>query len=124
MAARRHRRVVEAPRRVAPFEKRNADEFRIVEGPLAIAQHQFAQLRLRIYIEQVFAMIEQSAAHFGGIDILVNNAQSFGKEGATTPSPVFVPIQDFDEEILEYTFRSGFMSTLWAIKEEKNNARL
>lgn len=66
--------------------------------------------------EQVFAMIEQSAAHFGGIDILVNNAQSFGKEGATTPSPVFVPIQDFDEEILEYTFRSGFMSTFWAMK--------
>ncbi|MDB6061721.1 MAG: family NAD(P)-dependent oxidoreductase [Verrucomicrobiaceae bacterium] len=66
--------------------------------------------------EQVFAMIEQAAQTFGSIDILVNNAQGFGKEGALTHAPVYVPIQDFDEEILEFTFRSGFMSTLWAMK--------
>jgi NAD(P)-dependent dehydrogenase (short-subunit alcohol dehydrogenase family) len=66
--------------------------------------------------QQVFAMIEKAAQTFGTIDILVNNAQGFGKEGALTHAPVFVPIQDFDEEVLEFTFRSGFMSTLWAMK--------
>ncbi|MDB5988081.1 MAG: family NAD(P)-dependent oxidoreductase [Nevskia sp.] len=66
--------------------------------------------------EQVFTMIEQAAKTFDTIDILVNNAQGFGKEGALTHAPVFVPIQDFDEEILEFTYRSGFMSALWAMK--------
>ncbi|MDB5971393.1 MAG: family NAD(P)-dependent oxidoreductase [Hydrocarboniphaga sp.] len=65
---------------------------------------------------QVYAMIEKAAQTFGGIDVLVNNAQGFGKEGETTNAPVFVAIQDFDEEVLEFTYRSGFMSTLWGMK--------
>ena len=65
--------------------------------------------------EQVFAAVEQTVATFGTLEILVNNAQSFGREGDPKTAQDYRPLQEVDEAVLEYTFRSAFMATWWAM---------
>ncbi|MGE0385847.1 MAG: SDR family NAD(P)-dependent oxidoreductase [Gammaproteobacteria bacterium] len=65
---------------------------------------------------QVFAAIEQAAQAFGGIDILVNNAQGFGTPDIAVNHPVWTPLEDFNEAEWEYTFRTGVTATMWAMK--------
>ena len=53
---------------------------------------------------------------FGAVDILVNNAQGFGKASQPTSTPELTPLEDFDEDEWEYTFRTGALATLWGMK--------
>jgi NAD(P)-dependent dehydrogenase (short-subunit alcohol dehydrogenase family) len=66
--------------------------------------------------DQVFGLIERAVAAFGPINILVNNAQSYG----TARKPLGVidmqPIETYDEEQWDYIFRTGLLSTLWGMK--------
>jgi 2-hydroxycyclohexanecarboxyl-CoA dehydrogenase len=66
--------------------------------------------------EQVFEMVDKAARHFGPPDILVNNAQSFGSPNK--PSSIWVqqPLETFDEEDWELTYRTGLLATLWGMK--------
>ena len=66
--------------------------------------------------DQVFDMVDRAVAAFGGVDILVNNAQAFGTSSNPTPTVVLTPVEDTDEEELEVTFRTGATATLWGMK--------
>lgn len=65
---------------------------------------------------QVDAAVAQAAEAFGGLDILVNNAQSFGTEKEPAPFPVFTPIEKFRDEEWERTFLTGPTATYWFMK--------
>ncbi len=52
--------------------------------------------------------IDATVSEYGGLDILVNNAQ-------TPPTPG-VKVVDIDDELLERTFRSGAVGTLYAMQ--------
>lgn len=65
---------------------------------------------------QVDALIERSAELFGKIDVLINNAQSFGTEKQPT---VFSTPKSFEALPLdewEWTMRTGMWSTVWGMK--------
>jgi NAD(P)-dependent dehydrogenase (short-subunit alcohol dehydrogenase family) len=66
--------------------------------------------------DQVFGLIERAVAASGPVDILVNNAQSYG----TARKPLGVidmqPLETYDEEQWDYIFRTGLLSTLWGMK--------
>jgi NAD(P)-dependent dehydrogenase (short-subunit alcohol dehydrogenase family) len=55
----------------------------------------------------VVRMIEESVATYGGIDILVNNAQAF------TP---MVPLEEKQDEWFETSMSSGLMGSFWAMQ--------
>jgi 2-hydroxycyclohexanecarboxyl-CoA dehydrogenase len=55
----------------------------------------------------VQATVDLAVEHFGGVDILVNNAQ------ATRPD---VRVLDIDEETWNLVFESGGLGTLWAMQ--------
>jgi NAD(P)-dependent dehydrogenase (short-subunit alcohol dehydrogenase family) len=65
---------------------------------------------------QVFAMVAAAADALGPPDILVNNAQGFGT--AQNPSNVarLQPLEIFDEDDWDHTYRTGLMGTLWGMK--------
>jgi NAD(P)-dependent dehydrogenase (short-subunit alcohol dehydrogenase family) len=65
--------------------------------------------------DQVFRMVAQAVDAFGRIDILVNNAQTFGKPGKAT-SDGRQPLETFDEDEWELIYRTGVLSTLWGMK--------
>lgn len=64
----------------------------------------------------VFAMVERAVETFGKLDILVNNAQGFGPASKPAGAPVIQPLETFDEDEWEYTFRTGLLGTLWGMK--------
>jgi NAD(P)-dependent dehydrogenase (short-subunit alcohol dehydrogenase family) len=66
--------------------------------------------------DQVFQMIERTAKELGPVDILVNNAQSFGPSAKPTGAIIPQPLETFDEDEWENTFRTGLLSTLWGMK--------
>ncbi|WP_221793279.1 SDR family NAD(P)-dependent oxidoreductase [Aquisediminimonas sediminicola] len=66
--------------------------------------------------DQVFAAVQQTVDRFGGLHIVVNNAQGFGTEAAPQPSTVFVACEDTNEDEWEYTFRTGATASLWFMK--------
>jgi NAD(P)-dependent dehydrogenase (short-subunit alcohol dehydrogenase family) len=66
--------------------------------------------------DQVFRMVEQAFEEFGAVDILVNNAQSFGPSKAPTGTLVPQPLETFDEDEWEHINRTGLLSTLWGMK--------
>jgi NAD(P)-dependent dehydrogenase (short-subunit alcohol dehydrogenase family) len=53
---------------------------------------------------------------YGQLDILVNNAHSFGTAAAPTMAPFPKPLETFPEDEWEYTLRGGLHSTLWAMQ--------
>lgn len=65
---------------------------------------------------QIEAAVARTVEAFGGMDILVNNAQSFGTEKEPAPFPVFTPIEKFRDEEWERTFRTGPTATFWFMK--------
>jgi NAD(P)-dependent dehydrogenase (short-subunit alcohol dehydrogenase family) len=66
---------------------------------------------------QVFDMVEHTAKAFGGIDILINNGQSFSKPGSTAGGPDGrQPLESYDESDWEAIYRTGVLATLWAMK--------
>lgn len=55
----------------------------------------------------ILATVARAVDTFGGIDILVNNAQAFGTREHPDPSPVITPIEDFRDEEWERTILTG-----------------
>jgi NAD(P)-dependent dehydrogenase (short-subunit alcohol dehydrogenase family) len=60
--------------------------------------------------------VEKTVTRFGTVDILVNNAQGFGTERNPAGSPVITPLEVYDEDEWEYTFRTGATASMWAMK--------
>jgi NAD(P)-dependent dehydrogenase (short-subunit alcohol dehydrogenase family) len=58
------------------------------------------------------ATVRRAVGAFGGLDILVNNAQSFGTAEEPAGHPVITPLEDFREGEWEYTFLSGATASL------------
>jgi NAD(P)-dependent dehydrogenase (short-subunit alcohol dehydrogenase family) len=57
--------------------------------------------------EQIRAMIERTVSHFGQLDVLVNNAQSFAPR---------TPLLEITDEQLDVFIDSGIRGTLWAMQ--------
>jgi NAD(P)-dependent dehydrogenase (short-subunit alcohol dehydrogenase family) len=57
--------------------------------------------------DEVRSMVERCAAHFGRIDVLVNNAQSFAPR---------TPLLEITDEQLDVFVDSGVRGTLWAMQ--------
>src|SRR5580704_8081738 len=53
---------------------------------------------------------------YGSLDILVNNAQSWGTRDQPTGLPVPAPLESFDDAELDWTFDTGFRGTFWAMQ--------
>jgi len=67
--------------------------------------------------DQVFAMVDKTVKTFCTVDILVNNAQSFGIPGRSNPAgDGCQPLETYDEEEWELIYRTGVLATLWAMK--------
>ncbi|MCY4426925.1 MAG: SDR family NAD(P)-dependent oxidoreductase [Halieaceae bacterium] len=66
--------------------------------------------------EQVDAMIERSAELFGKIDVLINNAQSFGTEKDPMTFSLPKSFEDLPLDEWEWTMRTGLWSTVWGMK--------
>lgn len=66
--------------------------------------------------DQVFSMVERAVTAFGPVDILVNNAQSFGTAHKPAGAIQVQPVEECDEEEWDYIFRTGLKSTLWGMK--------
>jgi NAD(P)-dependent dehydrogenase (short-subunit alcohol dehydrogenase family) len=66
--------------------------------------------------EQIFAMVAEAERIFGPADILVNNAQSFGPADKPSSTWIQQPLETFDEDDWEHTYRTGLLSTLWGMK--------
>ena len=61
-------------------------------------------------------MVEFAVETYGGLDILVNNAQSWGTRDQPTGLPVPTPLESFDDAELDWTFDTGFRGTFWAMQ--------
>jgi 2-hydroxycyclohexanecarboxyl-CoA dehydrogenase len=66
--------------------------------------------------DQVFYVVERAVEVFGSVDILVNAAQSFGPAKNPVGMAVLQPLETFDEDDWEHTFRTGLLATLWGMK--------
>jgi len=66
--------------------------------------------------DQIKAMVARTVEAFGGVDILVNNAQGFGTEAHPVGTPVITPLETFPEAEWEYTLRTGPLATLRAMQ--------
>jgi NAD(P)-dependent dehydrogenase (short-subunit alcohol dehydrogenase family) len=66
--------------------------------------------------DQVFDLAEQAYSAFGRIDILVNNAQAFGPAAKPSSTWILQPLETFDEDDWEHTYRTGLLGTLWGMK--------
>ena len=64
----------------------------------------------------VVDMVGFAVETYGSLDILVNNAQSWGTRDEPTGLPVPTPLELFDDAELEWTFDTGFRGTFWAMQ--------
>jgi NAD(P)-dependent dehydrogenase (short-subunit alcohol dehydrogenase family) len=65
---------------------------------------------------QILGMVERTVSIFGRVDVLVNNAQSFGTPDAPTGSPHHHKLEEFPEDEWDHTFQTGLKATLYAMK--------
>jgi NAD(P)-dependent dehydrogenase (short-subunit alcohol dehydrogenase family) len=66
--------------------------------------------------DQVYDLINQTVMTFGALDILVNNAQSFGTAAKSSPTINQQPLESYDEEEWDHIYRTGLLGTLWGMK--------
>jgi NAD(P)-dependent dehydrogenase (short-subunit alcohol dehydrogenase family) len=66
--------------------------------------------------DEVFRTAALAAETFGTIDVLVNNAQAFGPASKPSNTWILQPLETFDEDDWEHTYRTGLMATLWGMK--------
>ena len=64
----------------------------------------------------VVDMVGFAVETYGSLDILVNNAQSWGTRDQPTGMPVPTPLESFDDAELDWTFDTGFRGTFWAMQ--------
>jgi NAD(P)-dependent dehydrogenase (short-subunit alcohol dehydrogenase family) len=62
------------------------------------------------------ATVRRAVEAFGGLDILVNNAQSFGCAEQPAGHPVITPLEEFRDGEWEFTFRTGATASFWFMK--------
>jgi 2-hydroxycyclohexanecarboxyl-CoA dehydrogenase len=67
-------------------------------------------------LAQIGAMVEAGVAAFGPIDILVNNAQSWGAPGERTVGTPSVPPEDLPDDWWDHTFQTGVKATFACCK--------
>jgi 2-hydroxycyclohexanecarboxyl-CoA dehydrogenase len=65
---------------------------------------------------QVDEMVAAAVTHFGGLDVLVNNAQAFGTADKPEGSPGYIPLESFPEDVWDHTYQTGFKGTLYAMQ--------
>jgi NAD(P)-dependent dehydrogenase (short-subunit alcohol dehydrogenase family) len=65
--------------------------------------------------QRVDDMVTQAVGAFGRVDILVNNAQSWGSPGEYDPSPPTNYLQDLDEVGWDYAYDTGLKGTLYGM---------
>ena len=66
--------------------------------------------------DSIYRMVDRTVEHFGGVDILVNNAQSFGtRSNPSTDAPVG-SLETLSEEEFDWTFETGAKATLRAMQ--------
>ena len=66
--------------------------------------------------DQIERMVGDAVEHFGGLDILVNNAQSFGTKANPTGALGHIALEDFPDDSWDYTFQTGLKATLWGMQ--------
>src|SRR5579863_7486844 len=64
----------------------------------------------------VVDMVGFAVETYGSLDILVNNAQSWGTRDQPTGLPVPTPLESFDDAELDWTLDTGFRGTFWAMQ--------
>lgn len=65
---------------------------------------------------QIAATVAETVERLGALDILVNNAQSFGTARQPAPTPVLTPLERFDDGEWERTFATGPTATYHFMK--------
>jgi NAD(P)-dependent dehydrogenase (short-subunit alcohol dehydrogenase family) len=65
---------------------------------------------------QIAAMVDATVAAFGGVDILVNNAQSFGTREQPSASNWATALEDVTDAEWDWLFDSGVKATLKAMQ--------
>jgi NAD(P)-dependent dehydrogenase (short-subunit alcohol dehydrogenase family) len=66
--------------------------------------------------EQIYDTVARAVEAYGGLDILVNNAQGFGTPDAPQASPGFVALEAFPDDVWDYTVLTGLKATLWGMQ--------
>lgn len=65
---------------------------------------------------QIEAAVAQTVARFGGVDILVNNAQGFGTEAKPTSANPETPLESFGEAEWDWVVNTGLKATLYSMQ--------
>jgi NAD(P)-dependent dehydrogenase (short-subunit alcohol dehydrogenase family) len=66
--------------------------------------------------EQIKAAVARTVQEFGTVDILVNNAQSFGTADAPQNIPTPSPLENLSDAEWEFTLRTGLWASFWAMR--------
>ena len=66
--------------------------------------------------EAVFGMVDFGVRTFGGVDVLVNNAQSYAGPDTKANHDGSQPLETYDEDDWEALYRTGVLATLWGMK--------
>jgi NAD(P)-dependent dehydrogenase (short-subunit alcohol dehydrogenase family) len=65
--------------------------------------------------EQVNRMVACASEAFGQVDILVNNAQSYGLPGSSDIYPCVTPLEQLSEAAWDNTYQTGLKGTLYGM---------
>jgi NAD(P)-dependent dehydrogenase (short-subunit alcohol dehydrogenase family) len=68
------------------------------------------------YPEQIHEMVDAAVARYGTVDILVNNAQSFGSADSPAGSPTDRDLETFPLDEWDWMFQTGVKATLSAMQ--------
>jgi NAD(P)-dependent dehydrogenase (short-subunit alcohol dehydrogenase family) len=66
--------------------------------------------------QAIDAMVADTVAMFGTVDVLVNNAQGFGTADRPSGEPGYLPLERFPEDSWDYTFQTGLKASLFAMQ--------
>jgi NAD(P)-dependent dehydrogenase (short-subunit alcohol dehydrogenase family) len=66
--------------------------------------------------DQIESMVATTVDRFGGVDVLVNNAQGFGTKEQPAGSPGYTALENISDETWDYTFLTGLKATLWGMQ--------
>jgi 2-hydroxycyclohexanecarboxyl-CoA dehydrogenase len=66
--------------------------------------------------DQVHAMVAKAVEGFATVDILVNNAQGFGTAARPEAAPGHIALEDFPDDVWDFTFTTGLKATLWGMQ--------